>query len=64
MVRKQRVDKLAEHLTSKLAVFVEAARNPEDREVGQSFKVRLFQEMSANNVLTRRRKSVGLKQKS
>jgi hypothetical protein len=33
------VDKLAENLVNKLAIFTEAARNPEDKLVGGSFKV-------------------------
>ncbi|ORX40966.1 X-domain of DnaJ-containing-domain-containing protein [Kockovaella imperatae] len=37
-IRKERVDKLAEALQNKLAVFTEAARGPEDKAVAASFK--------------------------
>jgi hypothetical protein len=33
------VDKLAENLSNKLAIFTEAAKGSEDRLVGASFKV-------------------------
>ena len=41
-VRRERVDKLAENLKNKLAIFAEAASSPTDKPVTESFKVRLF----------------------
>lgn len=38
-LRKARVDKLAENLRNRLAIFTEAARGPEDKAVVDSFKV-------------------------
>jgi len=37
-IRKERVDKLAINLKNKLAIFTEAARGPEDKQVGNSFR--------------------------
>lgn len=34
------MDKLAENLKNKLAIFVEAAQGPSDRLVAESFKAR------------------------
>lgn len=38
-VRRARVEKLAENLKNKLAIFTEAAKGPDDKEVGAFFKV-------------------------
>ena len=38
-VRRERVDKLAENLKNKLAIFAEAASSPTDKPVTESFKV-------------------------
>lgn len=37
-MRQARVAKLAEHLKNRLSIFTEAARSPEDAQVGKSFK--------------------------
>ena len=39
-VRRERVDKLAENVKNKLAIFAEAASSPTDKPVTESFKVR------------------------
>ncbi|KAK1923260.1 chaperone regulator [Papiliotrema laurentii] len=38
--RKERVDKIAEHLKNKLAIFAEAAQGPNDTAVAESFKIK------------------------
>ena len=38
-VRRARVDKLTANLQNKLSIFTEAAKGPEDKVVGGSFKV-------------------------
>lgn len=38
--RKERVDKLVENLVNKISIFTESAQGPEDRVVGNAFKVR------------------------